>query len=76
MPILIDGNVAESPYNEYELSTGPDGCYPPYYLFDTGDQEHISEALPTRNAAEKLLSMTWRFASPDDFLDIDAALTR
>lgn len=67
--ILIDGNTVEVPYNEHALSTGDDGCYPPYYLFDTGLQLHVSEAIPTRNAAEKLLSMVQRYAAPDRFFD-------
>ncbi len=69
MPILIDGNTVEFPYNELELSTGPDGCYPPFYLFDTGAHMHISGPIPDRNSAEHLRSLTWRYATDDPFLD-------
>lgn len=61
--ILIDGGVHPDP--ESDLSTGPDGLYPPFYLFDTGLQEHVSGPIPTREVAERLLALARPFAAYD-----------
>jgi hypothetical protein len=66
--ILIDGSTypAGDSDDDIDLSTDEDeGCYPPFYLFDTGLQEHVSGALPTREAAERLLPLVRPFAAID-----------
>ena len=66
--VLIDGNIHATPYDEYELSTGEDGCHPPFYLFDTGSQEHFTGPIPDRESAHRLQSMLQPFATPDPYL--------
>jgi hypothetical protein len=55
--LVVDGTVpgAET------LSGGPEGSDPPFYVFDVDAQDYPSRKLPTRNAAEKVLSLVRRF---------------
>ena len=44
-------------YSYNESNYVGDGQYPPFVVFDIGAQENIALNLPTRNAAEKIMSL-------------------
>lgn len=52
--LVVDGHLGPRPGDD---PLDGEGQHPPFYVFDADGQEYMTGPIPTRNAAERLMSI-------------------